>query len=170
MSDAIDEYEDGLSETTVQIHSPDKSHKVPGLAHDSCPGLAVTMHPFGCFAVTHINSGLKISNVYQRVSSALLVMSQFALIAAMKNKSWSGLGREAAINLIQDAGSDEVPFDGYTNTSKGGTRKTTVSEWFQIVRLPLMDEFPWEESDPFEGAIQNFEMMTSNPDTAQSRS
>lgn len=36
----------------------------------------------------------------------------------------------------------------------------TVSEWFQVTRLPFMDEFPWEESGPFEGAIQNFTMMT----------
>ncbi|WP_339779884.1 hypothetical protein [uncultured Marinobacter sp.] len=159
MSKATDENEDGLSEIAVQVQIQDKSHAVPGLTHKSCPGLAVTMYPFGCFAVTHINSGLRVCDAYQRVSSALLTMSQFALVAAMKNKSWSELDQEAAFNLIRDAGPDEVPFDGCTVTSNAGTRKMTVSEWFQIVRLPIMDEFPWEESDPFEGAIQNFEKM-----------
>ncbi len=161
------EYQDGLSEIAVQIQSHAKKLTVPGLTHKSCPGLAVTMRPFGCFTVTHINSGLRVCDAYQRASSALLTMSQLALVAAMKNKSWSELDQEAAFNLIRDAGPDEVPFDGCTSTSNAGTRKMTVSEWFQIVRLPIMDEFPWEESDPFEGAIQNFEMMTSNPDTAQ---
>ena len=170
MSKAADKYEDGLSEVAVQIQSLAKSHTVPGLTHESCPGLAVTMRPFGVFTVTHISTGLKICNVYQRASSALLVMSQFALVAAMKNKSWLELDQKGVVDLIQHAGPDEVPFDGFTSTSKCSSRKMTVSEWFQIVRLPFMDEFPWEESDPFDDAIQSFEMMTSNPDMAQQRS
>lgn len=161
------EYEDGLSEVIVMIQGEAASSSVPGLVHKSCPGLAVTMAPFGCFTVTHVNTGRKLCGGYQRASSALLTMSQFALVAAMMNKSWSVLGPEGASSLIRDAGPDEVPFNGYTSTSKTGTRKMTVSEWFQIVRLPIMDEFPWEESDPFEGALQNFEIMTSSPNTTQ---
>tara|TARA_R110001599_G_scaffold333854_1_gene549921 strand:- start:983 stop:1315 length:333 start_codon:yes stop_codon:yes gene_type:complete len=106
MSDkqTTDEYADGLSEIAVQIQNQVKNHTVLGLTHKSCPGLAVTMRPFGYFTVTHINSGLKICNVYERASSALLVMSQFALVAAMKNKSWSELDQKGVVDLIQDPG------------------------------------------------------------------
>lgn len=153
------EYQDGLSEISVNTLNESKTLTVPGLTHEACPGLAVTMFPFGCFTVTHVNSGLKICNQHERASSALLVMSQFALVAAMKGKSWSELDQAEAVNLIRDAGSDEVPFEGCTSTSKSGTRKMTVSEWFQGVRIPIMDEFPWEDSDPFERAIDNFQKI-----------
>src|SRR5690554_3330302 len=161
------EYEDGLSEITVQIRGEAGSSSVPGLVHKSCPGLAVTMAPYGCFTVTHINTGRRVCMGYQRASSALLKMSQFALVAAMRNESWSELDQEGASSLLRDVGPDEVPFDGCTTTSSAGTRKMTVSEWFQFVRLPIMDEFPWEETDPFEDALQNFELMSSSPDMTQ---
>lgn len=153
------EYKHGLSEMAVEIDSPAGRLAVPGFTHQASPGLAVTMYPFGCFTVTHIGSGLKISNRFERASSALLVMSQFALVAAMKDRSWSDLDKDSARNLIREAGEYEVPFDGYTSTSKGITRKMTVSEWFQSVRFPIFDEFPWEETDPFESAIQNFDQI-----------
>ena len=153
------ECQHGLSEISVEIICESKSLTVPGLVHKDCPGLAVTMSPFGVFTVTHINSGLKICHQYQRASSAVLIMSQFGLVAAMKGTSWSELDKASAFKLIQNADSDEVPFDGYMSTSKDGTRKMTVSEWFQAVRFPFMDEFPWEETDPFETAIDNFEKI-----------
>lgn len=155
----VSECQHGLSEISVQVICESKNLTVPGLVHKDCPGLAVTMSPFGCFTVTHINSGLKICHQYQRASSALLVMSQFGLVAAMRGKSWSELDKASAFELIRDAGSDEVPFDGCTSTSKDGTRKMTVREWFQVVRIPIMDEFGWEDFDPFETAIDNFEKI-----------
>ncbi|KAE8545395.1 hypothetical protein [Marinobacter nauticus] len=160
MSNEKTEYQYGLSEITVQIPAPDGvTRTVPGLKHDSAPGLAVTMLPFGVFQVTHINTGRKLCNTYERAGSALLIMSQWALIAHMKGKSWAALSQSGAADLISETADEEVPFDDCTSTSQGVTRKMTVGEWFQHQRMPLFDEFPWEERDPFELAIANLEKI-----------
>jgi len=154
------DYQYGLSEITVQIPAPDGvTRTVPGLTHKSSPGLAVTMLPFGVFQVTHISTGRKLCNNYQRASTALLAMSQWALIADFKSTSWADLGLTGSADLISEVSSEEVPFDGCTSTSQGVTRKMTVGEWFRSHRLPIFDEFPWEEVDPFELAISNLEKI-----------
>lgn len=154
------DYQYGLSEITVQIPAPDGvTRTVPGLTHKSSPGLAVTMLPFGVFQVTHINTGSKLCNNYERAASALLAMSQWALIADIRGASWADFGRTGAADLISEVSSEEVPFDGCTSTSQGETRKMTVSEWFQCQRIPIFDEFPWEQTDPFELAISNLEKI-----------
>ncbi|HET8799647.1 MAG TPA: hypothetical protein VFN01_00550 [Marinobacter sp.] len=153
------ECQHGLSEISVEVRTNFGVVTVPGLAHEACPGLAVTMNPFGVFSVTQIRSGLKLCNIYQRASSALLAMSWWALIANAENKSWKEMGPAEASVMISKASDKPVPFDGCTSTTKGVTRKMTVGEWFQHQRIPMHDEFPWEETDPFETAIDNFERI-----------
>lgn len=153
------EWEHGLAEAAIEISTPAGNPTVTGLTHKSCPGLAVTMHPFGVFKVTHIPTGLKLGRAYERASSALLAMSQFALVANQEGKSWASLDQAAAIHLIESAGSQKVPFEGFTVSNRQGTRKMTVQEWFQAVRFPTFDEFPWEERDPLDDAILNFEKI-----------
>ena len=153
------EWKYGLSETEVELQGPNGKRAAPALVHENCPGLAVTMQPFGVFTVTHVSTGLKLCNEYQRASSAVLAMSQFALVAGMKETTWAELDNDSAVKLIKDLDSEPVPFDGYTSTSKDGTRNMTVSEWFQAVRFPLFDEFPWEDRDPFDDALENFEKV-----------
>ena len=149
----------GLSEITVEIRTEGGTRAIPGLTHKACPGLAVTMNPFGVFQVTHINTGRKLCNNYERAASALLAMSRWALIAHMKGKSWFALSQSGAADLISETADEEVPFDGCITISKGVTRKMTVGEWFQHQRIPIFDEFPWEETDPFELAISNLEKI-----------
>ena len=154
------DYQYGLSEIAVQVTSPvGVTRNVPGLTHRATPGLAVTMLPFGVFQVTHINTGRKLCGNYERAGTALLAMSHWALIADMKGKSWAALSQTGAAALIRDTDSEEVPFDGCTSTSQGVTRKMTVGEWFQHQRIPIFDEFPWEEVDPFELAVANLEKI-----------
>ncbi|RKR79221.1 hypothetical protein [Marinobacter nauticus] len=158
--ETIEQDTDGLTEIEIEIPVVSGERKmVPALIHQSCPGLAVTMIPFGVFQVTHINTGRKLCRLYQRTSSALLAMSQWALIAHMKGKSWAALSQSGAADLLNETADEEVPFDDCTSTSQGVTRKMTVSEWFQHLRMPLFDEFPWEETDPFELAISNLEKI-----------
>ena len=147
---------DGFKEIQVTVNVNHSPVSVPGTAHDNCPGLAVTMHPFGAFTVTHVKSGMKMCGHYERASSAVLVMSQYALIAASKNLSWNDLDSQGTIKMISDASADDVPFDGYTSTSIEGVRKFTVKEWRDSLTTRFFDESPWEERDPFEDAIQNF--------------
>lgn len=157
---ATTEYQYGLSEIAVDLKtSSGEPRTVPGLAHEACPGLAVTMLPFGVFAVTHINTGYRLCHRYQRASSALLAMSCFALIADMEGRSWADLDQDEAVKLINEAADKEVPFDGATRTSVEGIRKLTVGEWFKCHRIPIFDEFPWEETDPFDTAISNLEKI-----------
>jgi len=152
MSDIVD----GFKEAQVKISFDHEVISVPGFTHDNCPGLAVTMTFFGAFTVTHIESGMKMCDHYERASSAILVMSQYALIAASKNVSWSDLDSQEAVKMISDASADDVPFDGYTSTSIKGVRKFTVKEWRDSLTNRFFDEFPWEERDPLDDAVQNF--------------
>lgn len=146
---------DRLRETPVTIHAQAGEITVPGLVHEACPGLAVTMHPFGVFAVTHVKTGVKLCNLYQRASSALQALSWWALIANAEGKSWEDMDSESAAAMITAAKDKPVPFEGCTSSSQGITRKMTVGEWFQHQRLPGHDEFPWEEKDPYETAVDN---------------
>jgi len=147
---------DGFKEAQVKISFDHEVISVPGLTHDNCPGLAVSMSLFGAFTVTHIESGTKMCDHYERASSAILVMSQYALIAASKSVSWGDLDSQEAVKMISDASADDVPFDGYTSTSIDGVRKFTVKEWRDSLTTRFFDESPWEERDPLEDAIQNF--------------
>ncbi|BES72196.1 hypothetical protein RE428_32140 [Marinobacter nanhaiticus D15-8W] len=153
------EYTDGFYEVSVEIGTKGGRFTVPALAHKSAPGLAVTMFPFGCFTVTHIQSGSSMAIDFQRASNALVVMSQYALIADMRGTSWEDLDTKAAAAFIKEVSGDAVPFDDCTVTSCGETRKMTVAEWFQSVRMPFPDEFPWEDTDPYEAALENFEKV-----------
>ena len=151
---------DGLTETKIQIPVQSGDRKVvPALVHKACPGLAVTMIPFGAFQVTHIKTGRKLCGLYQRASTALLKMSQWALIANMKGQSWADLDQAGSAQLIEQAADDEVPFDGCTSTSQGATKKMTVGMWFQHRFAFTWDEFPWEERDPCDMALENFEKI-----------
>lgn len=151
------QYDYGLTETIVKVVNENGKHMVPALVHENCPGLAVTMFPFGAFGVTHIPTGCRLANVSERASVALLIMSQFALVAKMMQTSWDIQDMKTASAMITHASDKPVPFDGYTSASQKETRKMTVGEWFQHVRMPVMDEFPWEEADPFETAINNLD-------------
>jgi hypothetical protein len=73
----------------------------------------------------------------------------------MMSAAWDMLDAKAAGAMISDASGSPVPFDGYTSTSQKETRKMTVGEWFRHARTPTPDEFPWEEKDPFEMALEN---------------
>jgi len=153
------EYLDGLAEIRVKAMREGGEIEVPALAHKSCPGLAVTMFPFGAFAVTHIKTGCKLCSPSERASTAMLTMSQFALVADLMGEAWADMDQAQASQMIKDASPKEVPFDGYTSTSNKGTRKMTVGEWFQAVRFTFPGEFPWEEKDPFGMAFENFEKL-----------
>lgn len=153
------EHDYGLTETTVEVTNELGKKQVPALTHKSCPGLAVTMHPFGAFGVTHIPTGCRLANASERASTALLTMSQFALVADMMGESWDELNAGLASVMISKARDFPVPFGGYTSTSQKETRKMTVGEWFHHVRMPVIDEFPWEEKDPFEQAIDNLSQI-----------
>ena len=153
------ELEGGFTEAVIRIDGPDKSMDVPGLIHEAAKGLAVTMQPFGCFTVTHVNTGYKMTPLYERASNAILRMSEFAMIAAMLGVSWADVSKEEAGSIIGDAKDKPVPFDNATSTSQGVTRKMTVGEWFQSVRMDELGEFPWEEIDPFEEASNNLESI-----------
>lgn len=146
---SMDEFED----ITVKVAVEKGVVSAPGFVHKACPGLAVTMYPFGCFTVSHISAGTKMCGHYERAANAILVLSQYALIAASKGVSWADLDKGAVIQLIRDAGQDEVPFEGCTSTSSEGVRAMTVQEWRAGFRV---GEFPWEETNPFEAAVKNF--------------
>jgi len=153
------QWKEGLSEVDVEINCDGQKLQAQGITHENTPGLAVTMHPFGLFTVTHINTGLRMCNTYERSASALLAMSQFSLIAKMQGKSWVDLDKDGGFDLMQEAAESEVPFDGNSHTSIEGTRKMTVKEWFQVIRMPMWDEFPWEDRDPFDEALENFKKL-----------
>lgn len=158
-TEANAEWQNGLQETTAEISCPAGKASVPAITQKDCPGLAVTMAPFGVFTVSHVSTGNRLCHGSQRMSCALLTMSQFAMVAQMKDKSWADLDQDSAVELIKEVSADQVPFDGYTHTSSQGTRKMTVGEWFQTIRTPVFDEFPWEDRDPFDDALENFEKI-----------
>ncbi|WP_020408975.1 hypothetical protein [Hahella ganghwensis] len=129
--------------------------KAPGITHKNSPGLAVVMVNFGLFNVTHIPTGMSLSTPYERHSSALLIMSEFALIAHANGFKWDELNTlEEARERISQLRDEPVPFPNATSTSQGVTRPQTISEWVNLSRS-FFDEFPWEEIDPYQLAREN---------------
>jgi hypothetical protein len=158
MSESAD-LEVGFTEKMVKIDAQKESMDVPGLIHKSAEGLAVTMQPFGCFTVTHISSGYKMTPLYERAANAILRMSEFAMVAKMLGVSWGDVSKEEARKIISEAKDKEVPFDNATSISQGVTRKMNIGEWFQSVRMDALGEFPCEDIDPFEEAVNNLESI-----------
>ena len=150
-----------LNKVTIDITTEDGAVSTPAINHDNCTGLAVTMVQFGFFVVTHAETGLKLSDKYERAGSALLVLSQFALIAKENGFSWDGGTQSEVTGIMKEIYQKPVPFDGATITSKNGTRKQTVIEWIHNLRAinirGYVDEFPWEEHCPWNDALDNLE-------------
>lgn len=140
-----------------------KNHRVPAVVVDAAPGLAVTMNGFGYFTVTHINTGYSMCATYERFTSALLVLSEFALIAKDNDFSWLSIESDNVKGIISSHGDKPIPFDGHTIIVGGEERKATVAEWIKGLRFMafggLVDEFPWEESDKGDLALENFERL-----------
>lgn len=131
--------------------------KFPGLIHKYCPGIAVIMTGFGYFNVTHINSGLKITDDYERACSAILVLSQLAIIANDIGFEWDDLTSADIVNIIDKNSMRLVTFEGETITTKDGSRKMTIGEYINSINpRRYVEEFPWEELHPSNLAMLNF--------------
>lgn len=145
-----------VEQTTVTIKTAIGDVEVPAMTHEFCPGLAVTMQPFGLFTVTHIKSGMKLCDAYERSNSALLLLSQFALIAKDNGFSWTDSNPQES---IKKSGDKPVPFGGSTITDSNGTNPMTVKEWVRHLRMMnfggIVDEFPWEENNTVDEAMKN---------------
>lgn len=149
----------GFDRTTVQANTEDGMVSITAITHEYCKGLAVSMQSFGFFTVTHIDTGLKLCDHYERASSAILILSNFALIAKENNFSWAGLSMEEAREIMRNISSNPVPFDDATITTNSETVKQTIGEWMRGLRMMnfngIVDEFPWEETDNHQIAIEN---------------
>lgn len=79
-----------LQAKTVSIAFCEGDVSVHGCVPDSwAAGLCISMMTFGMFTVTHINSGMRISRVYDRAIDALLTLTHWAIIAREYKFSWS---------------------------------------------------------------------------------
>lgn len=145
-----------FEEANIAIKYGKEMEEKPGIVHEYCPGLAVTMSVFGLFTVTHIPSGLAMCGDYERNGAAASIMVRYQLIAKEHGFSWTNWEPDTTKPLFDL----EVPFDGGTVTSSDGTRKQTIKEWIQSVkRHPFMDEFPWEEKHPLDMAFDELERL-----------
>ncbi len=145
---------------TVIIIERGIKKEVPAIEHVDCDGLCVTMGSFGFFVVTHCSTGLKMCDLYERASTAMLVLSQFELIAREYNFSWAGKTRGQIAETMKEIEGYDVPFKAFV-TSGSDERKQTVKEWISCLRAGnlhgYVDEFPWEETDNWEMAMENLE-------------
>jgi hypothetical protein len=131
-------------ETTVEVACVEGPEVVPAMVHPHCPGLAVTMRPFGVFRVSHVRTGMAISGEFERAGNAAAEMVTWAALALALGFSWDNDGQACAAAI--KAGGD-TPFPaGGTSTSAEGVRPLTISEWVGMARYSLLaDEFPWED-------------------------
>lgn len=131
---------------------------VPALTHPKSQGLAVTMSGFGVFEVTHIRTGLKLTGRHERMGTALLLMSKFVKIAQANDFTWDDLSQEEAKQTMNDLSGKEVPFEGYEITSNGKTKRGSIGDWINGLSMYSFDsvigEFPWEESNPLDEALE----------------
>src|ERR1051326_7238827 len=126
-------------EATVVMATEKGSIAERGLVHPHAPGLAITMHLFGTFDVTHVRSGKKVAGPYQRCALAQLVLAQMSKCLDWKQDA---AGIAAQIAARKD---EPVPFMGATVSSGGVQRPQTIGEFLRGTRDWLgFDEFPWE--------------------------
>jgi hypothetical protein len=123
----------------------------PSIVHEWCPGLAVTMHDFGIFRVTHIASGMALGGRYERVGSACRELAEWAAVGRAIGMAFALADAVVVRDTLMAHLDDAVPFPGATTTEKGVTRPSTVREWYQLIRTSdLVDEFPWESESPMD--------------------
>lgn len=146
-----------FEQTTVTVTCQDGPRTVPAVVHPDCPGLAVTMSNFGDFTVTHLNSGARMCDPYERFGSAMAVMTEYQLIAHRHGFSWAKihLQSEAAIKM-GEIGAEPVPFGGTRVADCNGSRPMTIREWLNFLRQhSIGGEFPWEQRGPMDIAADN---------------
>lgn len=137
-------------ESDVTLATTTGDQVLRAIVHPKAPGLAVTMHHFGSFDVTHIKSGKKIAGPYGRCGRAMLTLAEFS-----RCFDWTQDAAGIAAQLAEK-GELPVPFSGHTITQEGRTRPQTIAEYAASARNWIFsDEFPWEApaDDPGECAF-----------------
>lgn len=140
---------------TAKIATPDGLKEVPGVCHSNAPGLLVTMASFGLFEVTHERTGMRMSARYERASSAMLVLAQFAAIGSAYGVDYTK-DRDELVSALKACAAKPVPFKGSAVTDAAGTRPSTCGSWLQWERDPahqVVGEFPWESPNEDPGNI-----------------
>ncbi len=148
------------------IATDDGERYVPGLTLSECPGLAVTAHGFGRFAITHLATGRRVcSGTYERCDNAILDMCRLALIAKSYGFSWD---EKAAKERVKACSKEPVPFDGATVKDASGERPVSIEYWIFNLRGALpgasIDTPLWEEDPPQDQAERLLELLASSSD------
>ena len=150
-----------FDETTVAITTKSGEIEAPALTHEMCPGLAVTMAPYGVFTVTHTATGMKLCGRFERCGTAISILVKFQMIAKAHDLNWSDWDDGSERRFSESFGG-EVPFDGAETISMGETRKMTIREWMGSIRGDFFfNEFPWEDVNPLQEAKDNLRLLGS---------
>jgi hypothetical protein len=129
-----------------------KSLDVPAMVHPLIPGLAVVMHPFGRFGVTHVLSGLAFSATSERANTAVQVMAEAALLGVTYGIDWLQDSEDLIANIVAEHYDKPVPFGRYYTEKEGVRTPFSVKDWIQSVREEL-PEFAWETESEDPGVI-----------------
>lgn len=150
-------FEDSQVGIAVDVDGRREFVSVPGQRHPWAPGLAIIMRPFGLFSVTHVPTGMGLSNSYERVANAQLTLAECAMVARVCGVRWDDPGFESLV-FVLDHGSKPVPFDGYYTQGADGVKKPhTIREWIEHLRSDIaqfVGEFPWEDKHPGNAAAE----------------
>lgn len=133
-----------MEEREVEIHTSAGPRKLMGLTHAWAPGLAVTMHRFGHFNVTHLASGMHVDSKqgFERFWSAVREMLTLAPMI-----DWTADAKNVAEQIKAKSG-EPMPVGNGKVTEKGVERRMTVGEYIRSIRNWIAgDEFPWEGGD-----------------------
>lgn len=105
----------------------------PGVRHEKCNHLCVTMTNFGRFEITHIKSGKLISSKYERMSSAYrdMIALEIALIQ---------------MGIPSDLDTDEFMSEVKKSTIVPDVLGVSFIEWIRLNKI-IDTEFPWESYD-----------------------
>lgn len=140
-----------FTNTTIKVAvDGDGDPEVPAATHSHCPGLAVTMHGFGNFTVTHIGSGMRlVRGDYEKAASAIATMAKFALIAKEHGFSWADLGQWELVDKFKEIDKSPVPFEGATTTYGGETAPMSIGSWRELINISFpgtfLDTPPWDD-------------------------
>ena len=135
-----------LKETTVIIKTQEGDIETPALIHPCCAGLAVTMHCFGRFTVTHIKSGMKLCQQYRLMGDALLVLGRMAMIANENGISWD-VDQDKVKQNIKQIFETPVPFSDVTFIQNGEERPLTCQEYITGLSRNYIDPYQFDEFD-----------------------
>lgn len=139
---------------TIEIITNKGVITAPAWKHPSADGLAVVMHPFGQYSVTHVPSTFMLFGGFERFGEALVLLAKLQLIANDNSFTWADAKDQVeAGELLRKIKDEPIP-----DLQEEHDPIPTIGAWISLLKhwegVRNLCDYPWEDQHPLDQALE----------------